>query len=170
VFEVDPGRPDVVVIPHRRGADGYFMVQLAPPGAAGNAERPIVPDGEPLRLLVVADTSASMDKAQRAAQATLLSALLGALTEKDTVNVAACDVNCDWAFEKPVRATASNVATLRAFLAKRSSLGWTDLDKAFSSAMQMSAPGTHVVYLGDGIVTTGNADPVAFAKRLQKLY
>ena len=41
---------------------------------------------------------------------------------------------------------------------------------AFASAMKSSTPGTHVIYLGDGIVTTGDADPVAFAKRLQGLY
>jgi hypothetical protein len=170
VFEVDAGRPEIVVLPHRRGDDGYFMVQLTPPGAARDADRPLVPNGEPLRLLVLADTSASMDKVQRAAQAAVLASILGALTEKDTINLAACDVNCDWVFEKPVPATPTHIATIQTFLAKRSSLGWTDLDKAFASALQRSAAGTHVVYLGDGIGTTGNADPVAFAKRLQRLY
>ncbi len=170
VFEVEPGRPDVVVVPHRRGDDGYFMVQLTPPGAAGDWERPLVPTGEPLKLLVLADTSASMDRGQRGTQTAVLSSLLGSLTPKDTINVAACDVNCDWVFEKPVAATPENVAAVMDFLANRQSLGWTDLDKAFSSALSASAAGTHVVYLGDGITTTGTADPVAFAKRLQRLY
>ncbi len=170
VIEVEGGRPDVVVIPHRRGADGYFLVQLTPPGGAGDWERPLVPNGESLRLLLLADTSASMDKTQRATQASVLNALLGALTPKDTINVAACDVNCDWVFEKPVSATPANVAAIQEFLAKRSSLGWTDLDQAFASAMKTSVAGTHVVYLGDGITTTGKADPAAFAKRLAKLY
>ncbi|HEY1189503.1 MAG TPA: VIT domain-containing protein, partial [Gemmata sp.] len=170
VFEVEPGRPDLVVVPHRRGDDGYFMVQLTPPGAAAAWERPLVPNGSPLKLLVVADTSASMDKAQRANQTAVLSALLGALTPKDTLNLAACDVNCDWVFEKPVPATPANVTTAQQFLAKRSPLGWTDLDKAFASVLKMTEPGTHVVYLGDAVPTTGNADPVAFAKRLQRLY
>ncbi|MBN9122187.1 MAG: hypothetical protein J0I06_24120 [Planctomycetes bacterium] len=169
VVEVDGARPDVVVMPHRRGEDGYFMVQLTPPGA-GAADRPIVPDGEPLRLLLVADTSASMDRSQRATQTAVLTSILGALTAKDTINVAACDVNCDWVFEKPLPATPANVAAAQDFLARRTSLGWTDLDKAFASVLTMTAPGTHVVYLGDGITTTGNADPVAFAKRLPRLY
>lgn len=170
VIEVEPGRPDVVVVPHRRGDDGYFMVQLTPPGAAADWERPLVPGSTPLKLLVVADTSASMDKTQRANQAAVLGALLGALTPKDTLNVAAADVNCDWVFEKPVPATPANVTAVQQFLEKRSALGWTDLDKAFASALAMTEPGIHVVYLGDAISTTGNADPVAFAKRLQRLY
>ena len=170
VFEVEGGRPDVVVVPHRRGGDGYFMVQLTPPGGAGDWERPLVPNGDPLKLLLLADTSASMDKAQRAAQNAVLNSLLGALTAKDTINVAACDVNCDWVFEKPVPATPANVAAAQDFLAKRASLGWTDLDKAFASALKMTAAGTHLVYVGDGISTTGNADPVAFAKRLARMY
>lgn len=170
VVEIDGARPDVVVVPHRRGADGYFMVQLTPPGADGSADRPIVPNGEPLRLLLVADTSASMDKTQRAAQSAVLASLLGALTEKDQINLAACDVNCDWAFEKPLPANSTNIAAVLDFLAKRTALGWTDLDKAFASVLKQTDTKTHVVYLGDGIPTTGNADPVAFAKRLQRLY
>ncbi|HEV3435736.1 MAG TPA: VIT domain-containing protein [Gemmata sp.] len=170
VIEVESRQSDVIVIPHRRGDDGYFMVQLTPPGSSGDWERPLIPNGEPLRLLLLADTSASMDQAQRATQNAVLSSLLSSLTPKDFVNVAACDVNCDWIFEKPVAATSANIATIREVLAKRTSLGWTDLDKAFASAMTMSDPGTHVIYIGDGIVTTGNADPVAFAKRLHRLY
>ena len=173
VIEVEGKQSDIVVIPHRRGDDGYFMVQLTPQVPGGSSldlDRPLIPNGEPLRLLLLADTSASMDRGQRATQNAVLAALLGALTPKDTINVAACDVNCDWIFEQPVPATAANIATVRQVLSKRSSLGWTDLDKAFASAMKMSTAGTHVVYLGDGIVTTGDADPAAFAKRLQRLY
>jgi hypothetical protein len=170
VIEVEGRQSNVVVIPHRRGDDGYFMVQLTPPGGADDADRPLIPNGEPLRLLLLADTSASMDRTQRATQNAVLASLLGALTSRDTVNVAACDVNCDWVFEKPVPATPANVATIQQVLAKRSSLGWTDLDKAFGSALKMCDAGTHVVYVGDGITTTGDADPVAFTKRLQRLY
>ena len=170
MIEIENRQSDVIVIPHRRGDDGYFMVQLMPPGAAGDWERPLIPNGDPLHLLLLADTSASMDAGQRAMQNAVLAALLGALTPKDTINVAACDVNCDWIFEKPVLATPANVAIVEQALAKRASLGWTDLDKAFASALKLSDVSTHVIYIGDGIVTTGDADPVAFAKRLHRLY
>jgi tetratricopeptide (TPR) repeat protein len=171
VVEVDAERqPEVVAIPHRRGDDGYFLVQILPPAPMAGKERGLLPDGAPLRLLVLADTSASMDTAQRARQAQLLAALLGGLTPRDSVNLACCDVDCDWAFEKPQPATPERIRTARQFLSQRVSLGWTDLDKAFASAFQQCEPGTHVLYVGDGIVTTGDADPASFARRLQRLY
>jgi predicted Zn-dependent protease len=170
VVELDARQADVVVIPHRRGDDGYFMVQLLPPDAQGDWERPLLTDGAPLRLLILADTSASIDAGQRNVQNALLAALLAALTPKDTINVAACDVQCDWIFPNPIAATTANIATIRETLARRSSLGWTDLEPAFTSALKQSDDKTHVIYLGDGIVTAGNADPVEFARKLHRLY
>ena len=35
VVETAGRQPDVVLVPHRRGDDGYFMLELTPPGAAG---------------------------------------------------------------------------------------------------------------------------------------
>ncbi|HEY7424476.1 MAG TPA: VIT domain-containing protein [Gemmataceae bacterium] len=169
VIEPDGKQADVVLIPHRRADYGYFMLQLTPP-AAGDDERDLLADGEPLHLIVVADTSASMDAHQRTVQANFVSALLSCLTPKDTINLAACDVECDWVFEKAVPATPSNLVTARQFLFGRTSLGWTDLDKAFASALKQCSPNTHVVYVGDGIITTGDADAVAFTKRLRRLY
>src|SRR5207237_10072154 len=145
------------LVPHRRGEDGYFMLQLTPPSVAGG-DRALIPDGEPLHVLVIADTSASMDRSQRTQQETLLMALLSALAPKDTFNLAACDVECDWAFDKAMSAEPSNVIRARQFLTNRVSLGWTDLDRAFASALRQARPHTHVLYLGDGIVTTGDGD------------
>src|SRR5262249_36021881 len=67
-IEVEGQQSDVVVIPHRRGDDGYFMLQLTPPGAHGSPDRPLLPSSEPLHLLILADTSASIDATQRARQ------------------------------------------------------------------------------------------------------
>ncbi len=170
VVEVEGRQSDVVMIPHRRGDDGYFMLQLTPPGAGGDWDRPILPNGEPLHLLVLADTSASIDAGQRAAQATFVASLLASLSPKDTFNLATCDVTCDWAFVMPASAEASQVVAARDFLARRTSLGWTNLDVAFASALKQCGPKTHVVYVGDGIVTSGDGDPVAFAKRLRRLH
>src|SRR5439155_26194981 len=69
VVEVDGRQADVVLIPHRRGDDGYFMLQLTPPGARDNWERPLLPDGEPLHIIILADTSPSIDAGQRPTQA-----------------------------------------------------------------------------------------------------
>jgi predicted Zn-dependent protease len=162
---------DVVMIPHRRGEDGYFMLQLTAPADDGQWRREVLPDGEPMNLLILADTSASIDTAGRAAQAEFLAALLGALTPNDTFNLAGCDVNCDWIFDKPAAADEKNIAAARDFLANRTSLGWTDLDKAFAKALEQAGPKTQIIYIGDGIPTAqGMADPVDFAKRLRRLY
>jgi Vault protein inter-alpha-trypsin domain/von Willebrand factor type A domain len=175
VIEVDrpqkggPGGTEAVLIPHRRGEDGYFMMQLSAPGPDA-VERAILADGRPLNLLLLADTSASMDAGQRKVQANFLTALLTALTPRDTLNVAACDVECDWVFEKPVPASSENLAAVRDFLARRTSLGWTDLDRAFTAALRKTGRDTQIIYIGDGIVTAGAADPVALGKRLRQLY
>jgi predicted Zn-dependent protease len=169
VVEVAEQAPVVAVVPHRRGSDGYFLCTVTPP--AGPApDRDLVADAGPLDLRVVCDTSASMDPVQRGKQNGVAAALLDALTPKDTFNLATCDVNADWAFDKPQPATPENVQKARTILAGRVSLGWTDLDRAFDSALKQCGPRTQVVYLGDGIVTAGDANPQAFADRLRTMY
>jgi hypothetical protein len=168
VIEQEKRASDIVMIPHRRGDDGYFMLQLMPPAASTG--RDVLPDSGPLHVLILADTSASMDKGQRQRQDAFLAALLGSLTPTDTFNLAACDVNCDWVFEQAQPATFANIQATRQMLEQRVSLGWTDLDKAFGSAMRQAGPNTHVIYIGDGIITTGDADPMAFTKRLKRMY
>ncbi|MFL5340111.1 MAG: VIT domain-containing protein [Gemmataceae bacterium] len=167
-IEQDRRAGDIVMIPLRRGNDGYFMLQVVPP-YSGDA-RAVLPDAGPLHLLVVADTSASMDRRQRQQQEVFIAALLSSLTPKDTFNLSCCDVTCDWVFEHPVPAEGKNVVAARQMLDRRVSLGWTDLDKAFGSAILQSSEQTHVVYVGDGIPTTHDADAVAFAKRLKGMY
>ena len=167
---VDHRKAPLVLIPHQRGEDGYFLVLLTPPDAGGEWQREILPDGDPLELLILADTSGSMDRGSRARHDVFLAALLSSLGEKDTFNLATCDVACEWFAEEPVSVDETNVMAARDFLAARGSLGWSDLDKVFASALQRSGVKTHVVYVGDGIVTTGDADPIAFGKRLRQLH
>jgi len=169
VIETEGKQSDLVMIPHRRGEDGYFMLQLTPP-AAGEWQRELLPDGKPLELVILADTSASMDSGQRQRQAEVVAALLGALTPRDQVNLAGCDVDCDWVFEKPAAAEPANMNKIRTFLETRRSLGWTDLDAAFAAAFKQSGPNTHIIYIGDGIVTTGDARPEGFAQRVRQAY
>ncbi|MBN1442899.1 MAG: hypothetical protein JXA90_09325, partial [Planctomycetes bacterium] len=52
----------------------------------------------------------------------------------------------------------------------RGALGWTDLELALREAMARARETTHVVYVGDGIVTKGDADPAAFAQSLKRMY
>ena len=168
--EVDGKQSSVVMVPHRRGEDGYFMLMLTPPAGDGDWQREVLPEGEPQELLVLADTSASMSIDQRNSQAEFIAAVLTSLGPKDTFNLALCDVGCDWVFEKSVPADAKNTATARESLSRRASLGWTDLEKAFAAAIGRCGPTTRVIYVGDGIPTAGDADPAAMAKRLKRLH
>jgi len=160
----------VVLIPHRRGEDGYFLLQLMPPGADAAWDREILPDGQPIELMVLADTSASMEADARKRQSELVASLFSSLSPQDRINLAVCDVDCHWAFDELKPANPANIAAAQRLLADRVSLGWTDLDRAFASVLAKAGPKTQIVYIGDGVVTGVYSDPVAFANRLRKLY
>ncbi len=160
----------VVLVPHRRGDDGYFMLQVTPPQAGTQPDRGILPQTGPLDLVVLADTSASIDAEAARARNAFIASLLGALAPGDTFNLAVCDVDCTWAFDKPVPADEKNVEQARQLLEDRASLGWTDLDKAFAAALERAKEKTQIVYVGDGVVTGKDVDPSAFVNRLKKLH
>lgn len=170
VCDVGGRASDVVTIPHRRGDDGYFMIQLMPPSAQGDWRREVLPDGDPLNVLLVCDTSGSMDRANRKAQAEFVAAVLSSLGPADRFNLAVCDADSAWLFKSSVVANDENVERARSWLDDRISMGWTDLDRMFESVQQRTNPQTHVVYIGDGVVSARNADPQDFAARIRRLY
>ena len=167
VCEIDGRQSDVVVVPHRRGDDGYLLVQLSPPAPEGNWQREVLPDGKPLNVVLLCDTSASMDSEKRTQQAEFVSTVLASLGEQDRFLLAAADVGTVWAFAEPVAANAENIAKARVFLDERLSLGWTNLDRAFDDLLKKSPAESHIVYIGDGVVSSGDTDPAAFVKRLR---
>ncbi len=162
------GRQDLVALPHRRGEDGYFMLQLTPPDASDAGwQRELLPEGEPLDLLLIADTSGSMDAAARANQEKFLSSTLSLLGEKDTFRLMVCDAEAAWIESERLPATDATVDGALDKLATRRSLGWTDIDLALDTALTAADEKTTVLYVGDGIGTTGDADPVALAERIR---
>lgn len=183
VCEVDARESDVVVVPHQRGEDGYFLAQITPPGPVGQWQRNVLPDGTPLNLLVVCDTSGSMNADIRKTQSDFVASLLTSLSKEDTFNVAYCDVGTGWLHTSDLPASTEQVQAAVRWISKRRSLGWTDLDHMLSAVSdrisrseeetQPNASGnkaqTHVIYVGDGIVTAGDADPQAFARRVARL-
>jgi hypothetical protein len=169
VCEVESRNSDIVVIPHRRGEDGYFLLQLMPPGREGNWQREVLPEGKPLELVLLCDTSASMDGEKRKQQAEFVATVLASLGEKDRFRLAAADVETVWASPEAMPATAENVAKAREFLDNRGSLGWTNLDKAFEAVLKTSPGESQIVYIGDGIVTGGDDNPNSFVKKLGRL-
>ena len=168
-FTLDRTSP-LALIPHRRGSDGYFMLLVQPPDAASaGLVRELLPERGPLHLLVLADTSGSMDAAARGAQQQVLAGLLAQLSPKDQFELWTCDVNVRRLADAPLAAGDQSRAQALEFLAARSSLGWTDLDAAFTEVAARAAKGTTVVYLGDGIGTSGDGDPQALTARLRAL-
>lgn len=167
--EVDHRESDVVVIPHQRGSDGYLLMQLMPPGGEGNWQREIVGEGKPLKLVLLCDTSASMDSLKRQQQKEVIAAILGALGKDDRFQLAAADVETVWADAEPLAPTPENLAKAKDFLDNRVSLGWTDLERAFGEVLKRAPPKATIIYIGDGIVTAGQTDPAAFVQRLGRM-
>ncbi len=159
----------LTVVPHRRGDDGYFLVGFNVP-AAGEDRRETLPGGKPLSLIVMADTSGSMHGAARKTQLDFIDALLSSLSKTDRFRVLTCDTEARWSGADWVPARDESVAGALRFVQARRPLGWSDLDKAFDAVFEKAVDGVQVVYVGDGTVTTGDADPVAFAQRLKTKY
>ncbi len=156
-FEVhcslDSRQSDVVAIPHVRGDDGYFQLQLSPPSVdAGNWSRMMVRDGTPLDVIVVCDTSRSMDKAARDKQHDVVAALLSSLSESDRIRVACCDVKTTWLLKESEPATEKIRNAVLEKLKQRRSLGWSDLQRCFASILEAAGEKTHIIYVGDGTV------------------
>ncbi|MGC3972191.1 MAG: VIT domain-containing protein [Pirellulales bacterium] len=168
VCEIDGRQSDVVVIPHRRGDDGYLLVQLMPPGVEGNWQREILPEGAPLSLVLLCDTSGSMDSEKRKQQSEFVAAVLSSLGDKDRFWLAATDTATSWHNVEPRAATPDHIAQAQDFLARRISLGWTDLDQALQAVLQKIPAEAQVIYIGDGLVTAGDRSPAAFVKLLAK--
>ncbi|MFT7640849.1 MAG: hypothetical protein ACI9G1_002593, partial [Pirellulaceae bacterium] len=131
----------------------------------------LVDDGDPLKLLILCDTSASMDPQSRRQQAEFIAAVLSSLDKEDQFNLATIDVDCNWGFEKAVQATGKNVTAARAHLGRQRSLGWSDLENAFAEVIEQCDDRTHVIYVGDGVATTSaKDDPAALAVTLKQLH
>lgn len=172
---VDNKANPLTIIPHQRGDDGYFVALVTPPGEDGAWQRELVPDGQPLELFILADTSGSMNETARSNQDAFLAALLGSLGRDDRFHLATCDNEVHWFTPKKGMKREELAGHARDFLAARTSLGWSDLDQTFAAVAKRldgrkkSRRSAQVIYLGDGVITTGNADPVAFANRLRRL-
>ncbi|MEZ5989724.1 MAG: VIT domain-containing protein [Planctomycetota bacterium] len=167
---VELARPEPLkLVSHQRGEDGYFMLLFTPPSEEAQGwQRELLPEGKPLEVVVVADTSASMSAADREVQREALAALLTMLGDKDRFRLMACDWDARWFSAEALPATDENAARALAWLDGLTSLGWTDLDRAFGEVFAKAGDGATVLYLGDGIGTSGDGDPVALARRLEK--
>ncbi|MEM9379138.1 MAG: VIT domain-containing protein [Planctomycetota bacterium] len=165
-FETAPTDGTPTLVTHVRDGDGTFMLLVDAP----EVPAPAAPDGttEPLDLVVLADTSGSMAGPAREAQVAFVETLLGTLGPDDTLRLATCDAVTRWASDRPVPASQESREAALRFLDERIPLGWSNLDGAFAAVFADLRPGSHVVYVGDGTPTSGDADAVAFSQRLAR--
>lgn len=163
----------VVAIPHRRGNDGYFLLQLTPPEVAQSVsmedmlERNLLSDGEPLEVLIVADTSASMNESSRKNQSDFIAALIAQLASSDQVNIVAADVEPVWQHVDWQSGGEAAADQTQVWLEQRVSLGWSDLERTFASVEERLGKQTQVIYVGDAMVSTFDNDGIDFADRLK---
>ncbi|MCC6783679.1 MAG: hypothetical protein IT457_12625 [Planctomycetes bacterium] len=159
------------IVDHLRDGEGYFIARVVPPGPDGTWQRgwqrTALPDGKALDVIVVCDTSGSMHAAARKTQSEVVAALLGTLGESDRFRLLATDWQAQWFDQARLPAEEARIAAALEFLQKRPSLGWTDLDLALRTALENAEPGAMIVYVGDGLVTRGDADGRAFARRAE---
>lgn len=167
LLEVEPTL--LRAIAHRRGEDGYFLLQLSPPDPRGQGFQVQAAPSTPLQLVLLADTSASCDRAARAAQTEFLSALLGQLGEQDRFALFACDVQAVALTEGLVAATPQQTAAALDKLRRRRSLGWTDLEPILRAAQQFAAAGVQVLYVGDGRATASASAQIELDARITRL-
>ena len=157
------------MIPHRRGDDGYFHAAAHAAGGAGDWQRDARARRRAAELLILADTSGSMDVRASGSNQTRSSRRCSPRSAEGHVQPGRCDVKCDWASSRACRRPKNNVAEAQAFLASAHSLGWTDLDKAFAAALKRMRS-RHARHLRRRRHRhTGDADPVAFANDCKRL-
>ena len=165
-IETKPDADPVVVRTHRRGADGYLLALIDAPAPPDDG-RGLVRDGDPLDIIVLADTSGSMAGDPRRIQLRALDALVATLGERDRLRVATVDTEVRWYEPDVSRNAADRRRGAIEFVEARIPLGWSRLQEGFREAFDRLDENTHLVYLGDGIVTAGATDPNLNADRLR---
>jgi tetratricopeptide (TPR) repeat protein len=157
VLHVRDPRREAVTTTHRQTAkDGTpesFLLVRARPELA-NQSKPY----RPRTWVILDDVSASRDVMARRAQADLIDGFLRELDEDDRVGVIAFDVAARTKLT-PTRVLDVDRKTVRAALKEEGGVGATDFTTALDAALKMlgntPADDAMIVYLGDGVITSG---------------
>jgi len=123
-------------------------------------------------VVVVLDTSAGGDDAERQVRSDAVEAILRALSEGDRFAVVATDLKPRVLYPAKglAKASEAEVSSAVESLAEVSSSGATDLGEMFGAALELvhEAPQPAVVYVGDGNATVGEITPDELADRLRR--
>lgn len=132
---------------------GEYLMVRAP------AELPRAPRAyRPRTWVILDDVSASRGAMERRAQSDLIDAFMHELDEQDTVSVIAFDVTARTKL-RPTKVIDVDRRALRASLKTEGDVGATDFSAALEAAGKMlqgvSPDDAMLVYLGDGVITSG---------------
>lgn len=132
--------------------DGYFLLLVTPPvEATGQA---IAKD-----VILVMDTSGSMDGAKIVQARNAAKYVLDNLGERDRFNVVAFSTATRLFSDKPVAASQRSAG--KEFVDKLQAAGSTDINRALLEAIAGADPTrpTVVIFMTDGLPTAGETDP-----------
>ncbi|MBX3182475.1 MAG: FecR domain-containing protein [Polyangiaceae bacterium] len=144
----------------------YLLARYTPDIDWSTAEAP------PAEVVVVVDTSAAGDEASRQLKAQTAEAVLRAMSDKDRFALVSVDVRTTVLHPKEglASATEGEIAAALAALAEHSSGGATDLASSFDVSLKRlhGAAQPAVVYLGDGVATSGELTGEQLIERLRR--
>jgi tetratricopeptide (TPR) repeat protein len=152
VVHVRDSRKQTTYATHAEGSDHYMMVR-APADVSGTPR-----EYKPRTWVILDDVSASRSQIELKAQQDLVDAFLRELDEDDKVSIVAFDVQARVKLA-PTRVLDVDRKVVRKALSDEGGVGATDFQAALDLATKTigSAAGddAFVVYLGDGVITSG---------------
>ena len=161
VLHVRDARQEVAVAKAETGGDAYLLVRA--PAELPRVAQPY----RPRTWVILDDVSASRGAMERRAQADLVDAFMRELDEDDKVAVVAFDVAARQKLA-PTRVLDVDRRALRTSLAAEGDVGATDFGAALDAATGLLAgvapDDAMVVYLGDGVITSGRATSTRCAR------
>jgi Ca-activated chloride channel family protein len=140
--------PEVTVYTETLDGETYALVILAPP-------KGLPPDPRPREMILVVDTSGSMQGASIRQAKRAASVALDALTARDRLNVIAFDDEPEALYPFPVPADARAIGEARRFLGSLEAGGGTEMTRALQAAFAPRPALEHVrqvVFVTDGAV------------------
>lgn len=150
----------VGLLAHRTGAKGYFTLVVQPKASYRTG------DITPREVMIVIDTSGSMDGPPLAQARALANALIDSLRPGDTFNAMAFSGSTNAMAASAIPGDAAGKQTGKSFIASLTSGGGTEMGPAMARALA-TAPGSDrirlVYFLTDGFV--GNDDMIVRAAR-----
>ncbi len=163
VLHVRDTRQQTTVAREQSGGDAYVMVR-APAELPRNAKA-----YRPRTWVILDDVSASRGAMERRAQADLIDAFMHELDEEDKVSVIAFDVTARQKLA-PTRVIDVDRRALRTALKDEGDVGATDFGAALEAATKVlsgvAPEDAMLVYLGDGVITSGSKNLDALRSQL----